>query len=242
LVIGKGGATVKEICRLTTARVTVPGKDRPPTHTVRVEAEDIADLLHVCWELVTLGIGRSEPVGCTVSIANGSSFALDLQEPSAGSAEAFLTGGSLSAYGLTTRCTHDELDALVDNERFAHPEVSASCHIKDPDDEGGTKKKEHRRLVLICGEASENPRRLRDSLARATVAGGSPGPHPTSPSEHAGAEEDSSEELCMDPDDDFLRLMEEADQARIRGACPPRKPFFSFGPCFLAQISGKTPR
>jgi len=47
VIIGRSGATIQQLQTRTAARVHVPGKGRPAHHTVRVEAEDIADLLHL---------------------------------------------------------------------------------------------------------------------------------------------------------------------------------------------------
>ena len=126
IIIGRGGATIKELQARTAARVNVPGRDRPAHHPVRVEAEDIFNLLHLCWEFTILGIGRDEPVDCTVVTSEGS-VSLALQQRSSGE---FLSGSGLTAFSVASCCSREELDILVDNEHFARPELSVTCLVK----------------------------------------------------------------------------------------------------------------
>ncbi len=159
VIIGRSGATNQQLQTRTAARVHVPGKGRPAHHTVRVEAEDIADLLHLCWELTTLGIGRDELVECTLATSEGSA-ALSLQQQSSGE---FLAGSGLSAFCLASRCSRDDLDIFVDNERFARPELSASCIVKQGEEHG-------KHLVFVYGPSHEEPRALFQGLVESTRA------------------------------------------------------------------------
>lgn len=159
LIIGKGGSTVKEICRRTSTRVNVPGRDRPASHRVTIQAGDVPDCLHAVWELATLGIGRDGPAETMIRLADGSSFELALTPQSDNGHEPFLIGtlsggGAMTAYGILSRGPSvDEIDAFVDNERFARPEISAACHVKafDP-----SKPDEADLIVFVYGEAATN--------------------------------------------------------------------------------------
>ena len=153
IIIGRGGATIKELQARTAARVNVPGRDRPAHHPVRVEAEDIFNLLHLCWEFTILGIGRDEPVDCTVVTSEGS-VSLALQQRSSGE---FLSGSGLTAFSVASCCSREELDILVDNEHFARPELSVTCLVKQCSEDGM-----HR--VFIYGKHNEELRALFDSL------------------------------------------------------------------------------
>ena len=160
VIIGRGGATIQQLQTRTSARVNVPGRGRPAHHTVRVEAEDLTDLLHLCWELTLLGIGRDEPVECTVAMSEGSA-ALSLQQQPSGE---FLAGAGLSAFCLASRCSRDDLDVFVDNERFARPALTAECLIKPQHGETGG------HLVFVHGRSREEPGALFQGLVESTRA------------------------------------------------------------------------
>ena len=153
MIIGRGGSTIKELQAKTAARVNVPGRDRPAHHLVRVEAEDIANVLHLCWELTELGIGRDEPVECTVVTWEGTAALVLHRYPSG----EFLSGSGLSAFCITTCCSREELDVFIDNERFARPEVSAACLMKQCAEVGA-------HILFIYGHSHEEPKALFDGL------------------------------------------------------------------------------
>jgi len=159
IIIGKGGTTIRELQSRTGARVTVPGRDRPDHHTVRVEAEDVASLLHLCRELTELGIGREDPVACTVATAEGSVVLSLLRHPSG----EFLHGSGFSAFWVTSRCSTDEVDVFVDNERFARPGVSATCDVRQAEQGGHLD-------ILVYGRDQEETRALFKGLVKATTS------------------------------------------------------------------------
>jgi endonuclease/exonuclease/phosphatase family metal-dependent hydrolase len=159
IIIGKGGNRIRELEARTGVRMTVPGRDRPEHHKVRVEGEDIASVLHLCRELTELGIGREDPVECTVMTAEGSVSLSLLLHPSG----EFLQGSGFSAFWMTSRCTADEVDVLVDNERFARPGMSATCDVRQAA-QGG------RLTILVYGRDQEEPRALFEGLVNATTS------------------------------------------------------------------------
>ena len=156
LIIGRGGATIGELQRRTGARVNVPGRDMPVHQTVRVEAENVESVLHLCLELTEIGIGREEPVECKVTML-GASVALALQPRPSGE---ILAGSGFSAFCLSSCCSRDELNVLVDNERFAHPEMSAACLVRPNNKDDGL-------IVFIYGHDVES-KAMFDGLVKAT--------------------------------------------------------------------------
>jgi len=156
-IIGKGGERISELQRVTGARISVPGRERPAHHPVRIEAEGVTDLLHMCWELSKLGIGAEEPTACKIQIAEAC-FALDLERCSSGE---FLRGSGMSAYCVYAQCDRDLVDVLVDNERFAHCEVTASCDVKAV---------QHGHAVFIYGERERKPMLLYDAVKNGCTA------------------------------------------------------------------------
>lgn len=160
MLIGKGGNTLKKVMERTRTIIHVPGRDRAD-QPVRIKAETMSRLLHGCWEVSILVLrGVSSPVACTLRVLDESGV-VEGQLFYPGDTGQFMLGegGVLSAFCLQSGLDVVSLEVLVDNERFAHPDVTAQCDFISVAEKS-------QNLLFIYGSEREGTKQLSSSLRK----------------------------------------------------------------------------
>lgn len=164
-LIGRGGVIIKELMASTGVNIHVPKHeanfrgnvdDRP----VHVKAATIANLLHACWRIAQLGLVGEEVAACNAHLPN---LPHRLRGNLGRESPFFNLDYGMAAFCIeTTAILPEQVDTLVDNERFAHSEVTATCETILCDSVGVATTA----LVFIYGSPAEYPEQLCQSLLR----------------------------------------------------------------------------
>lgn len=180
-LIGKGGQTISKIKTDIGCSIHVPPKkkassqdddnvdERPDTRPVYVKAPSVGSLLHACWKIAGIcqdpGSNKDSinTFPCKIRIPGGSMI---WQSTLAYEQSPFLTAPQqgIAAYCHRTLLDDEEINTLVDNERFADSSLTAHYEIVDDisGDEGDST--EDSCFVFIYGSASDSPDKLHERL------------------------------------------------------------------------------
>jgi KH domain len=182
-LIGRGGVTIKELTTHTGAHIHVPKPDQRgdvDPRPVYVKAATIASLLHACWRVAQLGLEEDEKAVCKVRLPDVPQQQQLLQGHLVGRCQPpFLTleHGMTTAYCIETTLLPDQVDTLVDNERFANSTVTAAyetvvvphpCAATNHDDDTITTTTTTT-LAFVYGKPEDRPEQLYQSLLRSTT-------------------------------------------------------------------------
>lgn len=126
-LIGRGGAVIRQLRETTGATIFVPSQQQNRTSTsapdkrpVRIKAESVASLLHACWKIVYLGLNIVETAACAkVRIpSNGPNLCGRVARN-----ERFFWATGMEVYCVESFLDAEEVDTIVDNEKFAHSDL-----------------------------------------------------------------------------------------------------------------------
>lgn len=166
-LIGRGGAVIRQLRETTGATIFVPNNqtnNRTSTaaldkRPVRIKAQSVASLLHTCWKVCYLGLNIGETASAKVRIPSNSPNLCGCVERS----QRFFWATSMEVYALETFLDAEEVDTIVDNERFANSSLATVQHETVYLQEEGYPST----LVFVYGP---QPEPLYRALCDATVA------------------------------------------------------------------------
>ena len=171
LLIGRRGTTIQLLATQCAAKIHVPKRgDRQDSSSqadvrpVRVKAESVASLLHASWRIRDVLGAEGDDIDCHIRIPlNAPSIHGRLRRSSPFLVEA--SGEKLVAYSVESFLDADEVDTLVDNERFANVNVTAHCEMVYQDDTPG----QPTTVIFVYGSSEQQPERLTRALREATA-------------------------------------------------------------------------